>query len=222
MIMIDGIACFLPCITGFLAQGFTISFTIQMNHLAHLFLSRHSEKMMVGNFIADGVKGKKYLAYEDEIADGIVMHRAIDTFTDTHETVSHSKQYFRKKYGLYSPVLIDLFYDHFLAKNWKRYSDLPLLFFTEFSYRVFEKYLDRMPDRYQRLFPYMQRENWLLNYSHLEGIQRSLTGMSGRIKNNPGIEHAAWDLRYHYEAVEDDFSRYFPELISHISAKFPS
>ena len=79
-----------------------------------------------------------------------------------------------------------------------------------------------MPDRYQRLFPYMQRENWLLNYSHLEGIQRSLTGMSKRIKNNPGIEHAAWDLRQHYDAVEDDFSRYFPELISHISAKFPS
>ena len=78
--------------TVFPAQGFTISFTVPMNHLAHLFLSRHSEKMMVGNFIADGVKGKKYLAYEDEIADGIVMHRAIDTFTDTHETVSHSKQ----------------------------------------------------------------------------------------------------------------------------------
>lgn len=193
-----------------------------MNHLAHLYLSRHSEKMMVGNFIADGVKGKKYLDFDAEISKGIVMHRAIDTFTDTHEIVSHSKSFFRKKYGLYSAVLIDLFYDHFLAKNWKYYSSMPLLFFTEFTYKVFEKYNDAMPERYQFMFPYMQKENWLLNYGHLEGIQRSLTGMSRRIKNNPGIENGTWDLRIHYEEVETDFGNYFPELIKHISELFPA
>ncbi|MBX7109572.1 MAG: ACP phosphodiesterase [Chitinophagales bacterium] len=193
-----------------------------MNHLAHLYLSQHSEKMMVGNFIADGVKGKKYLDFEGEISKGIVMHRAIDTFTDTHDIVRHSKSFFREKYGLYSPVLIDLFYDHFLAKNWNHYSDAPLIFFTEFAYRVFEKYIDRMPERYQHMFPYMQKENWLLNYGHLEGIQRSLTGMSRRIKNNPGIENATWDLRNNYDALEDDFRQYFPELTRHIAEKFPA
>lgn len=177
---------------------------------------------MVGNFIADGVKGKKYLDFEPEISKGIVMHRAIDTFTDTHEIVKHSKSFFREKYGLYSSVLIDLFYDHFLAKNWQHYSSMPLLFFTEYSYKVFEKYYDAMPERYQHMFPYMQKENWLLNYGHLEGIQRSLTGMSRRIKNNPGIENATWDLRTHYEEVETDFGNYFPELIRHISELFPA
>ncbi|MEO6166271.1 MAG: ACP phosphodiesterase [Chitinophagales bacterium] len=192
-----------------------------MNHLAHLYLSQHSEKMMVGNFIADGVKGKKYTEYEAEISRGIVMHRAIDTFTDSHEIVSHSKSFFREKYGLYSSVLIDLFYDHFLAKNWKLYSDLPLLFFTEHSYRVFEKYFHAMPLRYQQMFPYMQKENWLLNYAQLEGIQRSLTGMSRRIKNNPGIEHSLQELRTHYNEIGNDFRVFFQELQESMQRHFP-
>jgi acyl carrier protein phosphodiesterase len=193
-----------------------------MNHLAHLYLSQHNKKMMVGNFIADGVKGNKYLSFEAEISRGIVMHRAIDTFTDSHVIVSHSKSFFREKYGLYSAVLIDLFYDHFLAKNWKQFSNLPLLFFAEHAYNVFEKYFDQMPLRYQHMFPYMQKENWLLNYAHLEGIQRSLTGMSHRIKNNPGIEHSVSELRAHYEELEHDFNQFFPELQQEMVSHFPA
>jgi len=106
-----------------------------MNHLAHLFLSQHSEKMMIGNFIADGVKGKKYLDYEEEIARGIMMHREIDTFTDSHPIVSKSKRFFRERYGLFSPVLIDLFYDHYLARNWTSYNATPLADFAANAYR---------------------------------------------------------------------------------------
>ena len=189
-----------------------------MNHLAHLYLSRHSEKLMVGNFIADAVKGKKYLDYEEEISRGIVMHRAIDTFTDSHEIVHHSKSLLRAKYGLYSGVLIDLFYDHFLAKQWKKFSEIPLWFFTENCYRVFEKYFDIMPSRNQMMLKYMREENWLLNYSHTEGIERSLRGMSRRIKNNPGIENAHWDLKKHYNELEKDFENYFPELMKHVAS----
>jgi acyl carrier protein phosphodiesterase len=97
---------------------------------------------------------------------------------------------------------------------------MPLIFFTEYAYRVFEKYYDAMPLRYQQLFPYMQKENWLLNYAHLEGIQRSLNGMSRRIKNNPGIEHAVLELRKHYDELKQDFEKYFPELVDHISKMF--
>ena len=188
-----------------------------MNHLAHLNLSRHSEKMMVGNFIADAVKGKKYLDYEEEIARGIMMHRDIDTFTDSNEIVRHSKSFFRERYGLYSSILIDLFYDHFLAMNWKTYSNEPLPEFVDYAYQVFEKYLLIMPPRNQMMFPYMQKENWLLNYVHMEGIQRSLNGMSRRIKNHPGIENATQELKQHYEALDEDFNNYFPLLQKHIA-----
>lgn len=177
--------------------------------------------MMIGNFIADGVKGKKYLEFDPGISKGIVMHRAIDTFTDSHEIISHSKSFFREKYGLYASVLIDLFYDHFLAKHWKHYSGMPLIFFSEHAYRVFEKYFHKMPLRYQQLLPYMQKENWLLNYAHLEGIQRSVSGMSRRIKNNPGIEHSLRELRAHYDEIENDFRKFFPELQREMQLRFP-
>lgn len=192
-----------------------------MNHLAHLYLSRHSEKMMVGNFIADAIKGKRYADFEAEIAQGIIMHRAIDTFTDSHHIVSHSKIYFRVQYGLYSPVLVDLFYDHFLAREWNAYSAMPLADFSAYSYHIFEKYFNVMPSRYQYMFPYMQKEDWLSNYRHLEGIQRSLTGLSRRIRNNPGIENALTELKQNYSAIESDFNQYFPQLVKHIADGFP-
>ena len=187
-----------------------------MNHLAHLYLSRTSEKMMVGNFIADAVKGKKFVDYEEDISKGIIMHREIDTYTDSHEIVRHSKSFFRERYGLFSSILIDLYYDHFLAKNWNVYSKQPLASFADHAYQVFEKYLSIMPERNRMMFPYMQKENWLLNYSSLEGIQRSLHGMSRRIKSHPGIETAQEELKLHYAELEKDFENYFPQLIHHI------
>ncbi|MCY7410964.1 MAG: ACP phosphodiesterase [Chitinophagales bacterium] len=187
-----------------------------MNHLAHLYLSRTSEKLMVGNFIADAVKGKKFQEYETEISKGIVMHRAIDTFTDAHVLVSHSKSFFRARYGLYSPVIIDLVYDHFLAKNFGNYSNEPLNIFCDRCYKVFEKYFSVMPPRNQHLFPYMQKENWLLSYAQVEGIKKSLTAISRRIKNNPGIENATEELQLHYDELENDFEKYFPLLIKQV------
>jgi len=188
-----------------------------LNHLAHLFLSRHSEKMMVGNFIADAVKGKKYLDYEEEIARGILMHRDIDTFTDSNEIVRHSKSFFRERYGLFSSILIDLFYDHFLAVNWKEYSEEPLAKFVNRAYQVFEEYLSVMPQRNQMMFPYMQKENWLLNYANAEGIQRSLNGMSHRIRNHTGIENAVTEMKLHYNDLNNDFRNYFPLLENHVA-----
>jgi len=188
-----------------------------VNHLAHLYLSRKSEQMMIGNFIADAVKGKKYQGYEEEIARGILMHRDIDTFTDSNEIVRHSKSFFKSRYGLFSGILIDLFYDHFLAKNWTSYSEESLASFTDRAYGIFEKYHDDLPERYQMMLPYMQKENWLLNYAHAEGIQRSLNGMSRRIRNHPGIENAMTEFHFHYAELETDFTNYFPLLQKHVA-----
>lgn len=172
---------------------------------------------MVGNFIADAVKGKKYLNYDAEISKGIIMHREIDTYTDAHAIVKHSKSFFREHYGLFSSILIDVFYDHFLAKNWGDYSDQSLSTFAVHAYHVFEKYLHIMPDRNRMMFPYMREQNWLLNYANLNGIQQSMNGMSRRIKNHPGIEHATEELQLHYEELQLDFKNYFPKLIEHIA-----
>ena len=97
-----------------------------MNFLAHIYLSGDNEELKIGNFIADSVKGKQYLEYPPGIIDGIVLHRAIDTFTDTHPIVSRSVERLFERYGHYSRVIVDILYDHFLAANWKDYSDIPL------------------------------------------------------------------------------------------------
>ena len=188
-----------------------------MNHLAHLFLSAPFEKLMVGNFIADAVKGRKYLNYNPEISKGIVMHRAIDTFTDAHDLVRKSKSLLKDSYGLYSSVLVDLFYDFVLASNWNNYSSESLGQFSAKAYLILEKYTAYIPERSRRMLFNMKKENWLLNYSHPEGIESSLLGMSRRIKNNPGIEKAHRDLRKHYDVFEQHFTEFFPLLSRHVS-----
>ncbi|MBA3649592.1 MAG: DUF479 domain-containing protein [Chitinophagales bacterium] len=188
-----------------------------MNHLAHLYLSRYSERMMVGNFIADAVKGKKYSVFDSEIARGILMHREIDTFTDSHFIVKHSKRLLYKRYGLYSSVIVDIFYDHFLAKNFSYYSPVSLANFSSQCYELLYSYFDQLPSRYQRMLPHMKQENWLIDYGNIEGTQRSLTGMSHRIKYNPGIQHATTELRMYYKIFNEDFHLYFPLLEEHIS-----
>lgn len=187
-----------------------------MNHLAHLFLSRNFDKLMVGNFIADGVKGRKYLDFEEEISRGILMHRAIDSFTDSNAIVRRSKRFFRERYGLFSSLIIDVFYDHFLARNWSEYSGEPLPVFAGRAYGVLGEYHHMMPPRFQHMLPYMQKENWLLSYAQLDGIRRSLTGMSRRIANHPGIDHAPDELVQHYREIEYDFKEYFPLLQRHV------
>src|SRR5665213_700385 len=96
-----------------------------MNYLAHFFLSGDKENLILGNFIADSVKGKQIELYAEEIRVGIKMHRSIDFFTDTHAVTSRSKNLLRNEFNHYSGVIVDIFYDHFLAKNWNEFSDEP-------------------------------------------------------------------------------------------------
>ncbi len=97
-----------------------------MNFLAHIYLSGNDTDLIIGNFIADGIKGKKYKKFSPGIQKGILLHREIDTFTDAHPIVRQSTKRLHKNYGHYSGIIVDILYDHFLAKNWSRYSDVPL------------------------------------------------------------------------------------------------
>lgn len=171
---------------------------------------------MVGNFIADGIKGKKYLEFENEIARGIMMHRAIDSFTDQHPTAHHSKSLLRVKYGLLSGVIVDVFYDHYLAANWSTYSDEPLDKFCITCYTVVSKYTNVLPERNNRMLYYMSKENWLLSYAAIDGIRKALTGISQRIKFENSLFNAADELEINYEAFKKDFAEFFPQLVKGI------
>ncbi|AUS06815.1 ACP phosphodiesterase [Pseudotamlana carrageenivorans] len=184
-----------------------------MNYLAHIYLSGENELVTIGNFIADGVKGKKYMQFPKDIQIGILLHRHIDTFTDAHPTVRLSTKRLHKKYGHYSGVIVDILYDHFLAKNWQQYSNTPLIDYTESFYNALEVHYDILPLNIQKLLPYMLADNWLLSYASIDGISRVLDGMNRRTKNRSGMNEAIFELQEYYEEFETEFTSFFDELI---------
>ncbi|MCM8570527.1 acyl carrier protein phosphodiesterase [Gramella jeungdoensis] len=184
-----------------------------MNFLAHIYLSGDNEQLMVGNFMADSVKGKKYLKYPTDIKNGIILHRAIDYYTDTHEIFKQSTQRLFPIYGHYSGIIVDIFYDHFLAANWKDYSSTPLKEYTLKFYEVLEKNYEILPFRVKSFLPYMVNDNWLLSYSKIEGIEKVLKGMNNRTGRKSGMHHSVNELREYYSQFENEFKMFFKELI---------
>ncbi|GAA4946545.1 acyl carrier protein phosphodiesterase [Algibacter agarivorans] len=185
-----------------------------MNYLAHIYLSGENDLVTIGNFIADGIKGKAYKEHQKEIQIGILLHRHIDTFTDAHKTVRQSTKRLHKKYGHYSGVIVDILYDHFLAKNWSRYSDLPLSNYVDYFYDSLEANYDMLPQRIQKMMPYMLADNWLLSYASIEGITVVLEGMNRRTKNRSSMNEAIHELEAFYTEFENEFSAFFDELIT--------
>lgn len=183
-----------------------------MNHLAHLFLSQRDINLMVGNFIADHIKANKIEPYSDEIRNGIMMHRAIDHFTDHHPMVRKSKARLFEKYSHYASVLVDMFYDHILAKNWSTYSPLSLESFAQTSYKVLKSKASEMPERSVMVLDYMSKQDWLTNYGSIDGMTRALTGIAKRAKFNSKMEEAAVDLQRDFKLYEAEFTPFFKEL----------
>jgi acyl carrier protein phosphodiesterase len=190
-----------------------------MNYLAHIYLSGNNKEIAIGNFISDSVRGNKYKSFPKEIQKGILLHREIDTFTDAHEIFRKSTKRLHKNYGHYSGVIVDIFYDHFLAKNWENYSDIPLEEFTTSFYKVLDANFDILPQRVQHLMPYLVKDNWLLNYASIEGISRVLQGMSRRTKYNSNMNLATRELKKYNDLFENEFRLFFKELIEFSNAK---
>ena len=189
-----------------------------MNFLAHFYLSGTSPSLLLGNFLGDFVKGKRYLEYDPAIAKGILLHREIDSYTDGHEMVHQSKSRLVPKYGHYSGVIVDMFYDHLLAANWSRYSSVPLTRFAQFSYKVLYRGMAMLPANASRIMYYMSQNNWLVHYAELEGIASALRGMAQRTKFESHMEEAIEDLKKYYDAFEKEFNTYFPLLVEHTAS----
>lgn len=193
-----------------------------MNYLAHIYLSNGDPEVTVGNFIADAVKGKKYLEFPEGIQKGIILHRAIDTYTDSHPIVKQSSKRLHKKYGHYSGVIVDILYDHFLAANWKDYSDSSLEIYVQDFYQLLNSYYSILPKRIQNLMPYMIADNWLLSYATVEGIGKILYQMNKRTKNRSKMNFAILELEAHYDEFREEFTDFFAELTDFSKNKLKS
>lgn len=183
-----------------------------MNYLAHIYLSGDNTGRMIGNFIADHVKGRMIEKYNDDIKAGIYLHRKIDQYTDTHPMVERSKARLRLHFHKYAPVIVDVFYDHFLASNWSEYHPDPLEEYCQNIYSTLKSNNDLLPERTSVMLDYMIRQNWLYNYRLTEGIDRSLTGMSKRTTFNSGMENATIQLVSEYDSFSEEFRSFFADL----------
>ncbi|WP_298475739.1 acyl carrier protein phosphodiesterase [uncultured Maribacter sp.] len=193
-----------------------------MNFLAHIYLSFGDKEITIGNFIADSIRGNKFNHLPERVQQGIQLHRSIDTFTDSHAIPKISSKRLHKNYSHYSRVIVDIFYDHFLAKNWKKYSNIPLDIFVDNFYDLLEDNYEILPDGVKRMMPYMISDNWIYNYSKMEGIDRVLNGMNRRTKNKSKMNFAILDLEEHYGKFEEEFTLFFEELITFSKQKFIS
>ena len=190
-----------------------------MNFLAHIYLSGDNDLLKIGNFMADSIRGHKYEEYPAEIRKGILLHRAIDSFTDTHPIYRQSKHRLHEKYGHYSGVIMDIFYDHFLAKNWNMYSNEKLETYAEHFYNLLKNNYEILTERTQSMIPYMIGRNWLVSYASIEGLEMILFQMNHRTKNRVAMQESIIELQQFYTEFETEFQLFFEELQEHCSQK---
>ncbi len=187
-----------------------------MNYLAHIYLSGSDELLKIGNFMGDAVHGNKYLTLDSTLQKGILLHRAIDTFTDANSIFRQSKHRLHEKYGHYSGIITDIFYDFFLCKNWDKFSNIPLDRYINNFYNSLKIHYQLLNEKTQNIVPYMISQNWLATYSNKEGIELTLKRMDYRMKNQSNMQKSIAELSLFEQEFESEFLAFFEELISFV------
>jgi acyl carrier protein phosphodiesterase len=190
-----------------------------MNFLAHIYLSGDNDLIKIGNFMADGIHGKHFDTFPIAIQKGIILHRSIDTFTDAHPIFRQSTKRLHANYHHYSGIIVDIFYDHFLAKNWSNYSDERLEDYSQRFYQSLRDNYDDLTPKTQKMMPYLIEHNWLLSYQTIEGIESVLTKMDTRMKLDSNMRFSVAELKTYYSDFESEFTAFFATLIVHSNLK---
>ena len=191
-----------------------------MNYLAHLLLADNTDASRVGNLLGDFTRGSlEDLAkqYPAELVRGIHMHRAVDSFTDSHVVFKESKLLLAPERRRFAGIIIDILFDHYLCKYWSDYSSIPLDEFCQQVYQVFEKHPEWQAGKLREAFPHMKSENWLMTYRTIEGIELTLQRVSRRTPRVGGIAAGIDDFKNHYSEFEEKFHIYMPELVAFVS-----
>jgi acyl carrier protein phosphodiesterase len=193
-----------------------------MNYLAHAFLSRSSPELLIGGMLGDFVKGREHLQqYRPAVCAGILLHRAIDRYTDAHVIVRASCTCISPVRRRFAAILVDVFYDHFLARHWTRYAELPLEDFTQQVYATLLPEIASYPERLQRMLPRMAADDWLASYAEIESVDLALHGIARRFQRFPRaavLADGVQELVRNYAVLEQNFLDFFPELLSFVES----
>ncbi len=192
--------------------------TCIVNYLAHLFLSADDAESLIGNLAGDFVKGP--IRQNDGISEGIRQHRRIDAFTDTHPQVAAFRRVLIPDHGHYARVISDVFFDHFLATSWSRYSRETLDAFLRRIFATIDPHQTRLPGRLRFVYSRMRDEQWLLSYADVEGIRVALTNLSKRLSRRPHLETATHHLIDSRAPLENRFHAFFPDVVAFAKMSF--
>jgi acyl carrier protein phosphodiesterase len=184
-----------------------------MNYLAHLFLAKPTPRSRIGNLLGDFQRGLDLTQCCPEVRAGIVMHQRIDGFTDSHPIVQDSKQLFSPPYRRFAGIVLDVLYDHFLAKHWQDYAEGDLEDFAGVIYQTLIAHQELLPEKLQRVLPDMVGNNWLCGYRDLAVVEYAITRIARRFKRPTPIVEAFPELVASYEILEEQFGIFFPELV---------
>ena len=183
-----------------------------MNFLAHIYLSGENEEMKIGNFIGDWVKGRNFENYPEKIRNGIILHRAIDSFTDFHPIYKNSKHLTAEVYGKYAGVVTDIFYDHFLASQWQNFSNIPLKIYSGRFYKNLIIHYRYLPNHVRGFLPFLIASDRLFSYQSPEGILKAIQIMSARTSLPDLTDQGKILFQNNYSEFQKDFNLFFPEL----------
>ncbi len=184
-----------------------------MNYLAHAFLADTSEEFLIVSLIGVFVKGAVRKRYSNEVTQGIIFHRKVDVFTDTHQITMESRHLISGKQRRYAGIVLDICCDHFLSRHWLTYSDTELADFISRVYEVLQKHAPILPERFQSVLPRMLQQNWLACYRSLQGVEMTLERISRRIAHNIHLKDAMQDIQKNYKSLERNFLVFFPDLM---------
>jgi acyl carrier protein phosphodiesterase len=188
-----------------------------MNWLAHLYLSEPNPEFRLGNILADIARNESLVSLPDAFQRGIAQHRRIDAFTDSHPVVRRSIQRFAPPFRRFGSILCDVFYDHFLARDWDTYSSEPLTTFTQSIYASFDTYRSLIsPEAYSQL-DQMRAGDWLCSYRELVGVSDALKRIGSRLRRPVDFSESVLALERDYDSFHADFRAFFPELSNHVS-----
>lgn len=183
-----------------------------MNFLAHTYLSGTTSDVIIGNFIADFVKGNAGIKlFHPGIQKGILLHRRIDNFTDQDKQLSEIRKKLHPHFHKYSGIALDIFFDYFLAKDWHLFSDTSLHDFSSDFFKLTETHMELMPEPAQHVLQVMKQQDWFGNYRHSEGIHLTFQRYSKRI-SYPPLENAAHFLIDNESMLSYGFNEFFPRL----------
>ncbi len=187
-----------------------------MNFLGHILLSGSDEDIIAGNIIADAIKGTDYKKFPQKIAQGIVLHRKIDTFTDQNRYFKNSTRRLHPEYHKYAGVISDIFYDHFLAANWHEFSDVPLADLAHDIYELLLKKNTLIPGLTRKILPFMIFNNWLVSYRRIDHLRKVFYNMDKRTGFASKMQTAPNTLLRYYEDFYQDFTAFMKDILKYV------